>query len=129
MSLEGFTEFSEAESMTQHPLPEARPSIHNFETLTLLGEGGYGKVWLVKDKSAPEHIYAMKTLRKSEIRDWKKIQSVKTERDILVAVKHPNVVQLKYTFQSPEKLYFVMEYCRGELFGCREAGVSNFSGK
>jgi len=32
-------------------------------------------------------------------------------------VSHPFIVKLKYAFQSPKKLFLVMEYCPGgELF-------------
>lgn len=43
---------------------------------------------------------------------------VKTERDILVETKRaPFLVNFHGSFQTPEKLYFILEYCAGgELF-------------
>jgi serine/threonine protein kinase len=39
------------------------------------------------------------------------------ERDILEKIRSPFIVQLQYAFQTPEKLYLVMEYLPGgELF-------------
>merc|ERR1711904_287604 len=38
-------------------------------------------------------------------------------RNVLVRATHPFIVNLEYAFQTPKKLYFVLEYCPGgELF-------------
>merc|ERR1711904_253410 len=38
-------------------------------------------------------------------------------RNVLVRATHPFIVNLEYAFQTPKKLYFVLEYCAGgELF-------------
>merc|ERR1711988_1203367 len=45
------------------------------------------------------------------------VEHTKTERNVLEAVSHPFIVTLHYAFQTPKKLYFVLEYCPGgELF-------------
>ena len=39
------------------------------------------------------------------------------ERQVLLGSKHPFVVSLHYAFQSPERIYFVLDYVNGgELF-------------
>ena len=39
------------------------------------------------------------------------------ERKVLSVVNHPFIVKLHYAFQSPDKLYLVLDYCPGgELF-------------
>ena len=39
------------------------------------------------------------------------------ERNVLVGVQHQFIVKLNYSFQSPKKLFFALEYCPGgELF-------------
>ena len=92
-------------------------TISHFEILKSIGEGGYGKVFLVRKQSNPNKVYAMKILRKSDLWDAKRVQAVRNERNILVTVKHPNVVRLKYALQSSSRFYFIMEYCRGSLLG------------
>lgn len=37
----------------------------------------------------------------------------KTERDVLTYTKHPFIVGLKYAFQTPEKLFLLLEYAPG----------------
>ena len=38
------------------------------------------------------------------------------ERELLSKLKHPGIVQLHYTFQDTDTLYFIMEYCEGGSF-------------
>lgn len=39
------------------------------------------------------------------------------ERNIMQKIRHPFIIRLYYAFQTPEKLYFVMEFVNGgELF-------------
>ncbi len=36
-----------------------------------------------------------------------------TERSVLGHITHPFIVALRYAFQTPQKLYFVLDYCPG----------------
>merc|ERR1719510_257655 len=66
---------------------------------------------------ASAHVYAMKMLRKENVIKRHQVEHTKTERNVLEAVSHPFIVTLHYAFQTPKKLYFVLEYCPcGELF-------------
>ncbi len=38
------------------------------------------------------------------------VKYAKTERDVLTYVKHPFIVGLKYSFQTPEKLFLLLDY-------------------
>merc|ERR1719412_1464145 len=62
-------------------------------------------------------VYAMKMLRKEHVVKRNQVEHTKTERSVLETVSHPFIVTLHYAFQTPKKLYFVLEYCPGgELF-------------
>lgn len=88
----------------------------HFEKLRLLGRGDVGKVYLARIRGT-EELYAIKVLQKEEMIRRNKIKRVLTEREILVTTDHPFIVSLYATFQSTEKLYYVMEYCAGgEMF-------------
>lgn len=52
----------------------------------------------------------MKILKKSELRRRKQVERTNTECKILAAVRHPYIVCLHYAFQSPTKLYMVMDF-------------------
>lgn len=96
---------------------EANITLADFEMLKLLGKGSYGKVLLVRKKGTSNQLYAMKVLKKSELVARNQVNNTKTERNILASVNHPNVVKLKFAFQTFRKLYLVLEFCSGgELF-------------
>lgn len=62
-------------------------------------------------------LFAMKILRKSHLVRRRQIERTRTERKVLSIVNHPFIMKLHYAFQTPEKLYLVLDYCPGgELF-------------
>jgi len=59
----------------------------------------------------------MKILKKKYMIKKNQVEHTKTERQILELIDHPFIIKLKYAFQTPEKLYFIMDYCPGgEIF-------------
>lgn len=65
--------------------------------IQVIGTGSYGKVLLVKKKGT-EHLYAMKILKKKQIRKMKQVIHTMTERKILEQINHPFIVKLNYAF-------------------------------
>ena len=51
----------------------------------------------------------------------------KTERDVLTYTKHPFIVGLKYAFQTPEKLFLILDYAAGGNMGRTLARDRKFS--
>jgi len=90
--------------------------LSDFELLTLIGSGKYGKVVKVKEKATGK-IFAMKVLIKKNIVDGGEVQHTITERNVLMKVKHPFLMRLRYAFQTQEKLLLLMDFVNGgELF-------------
>eukprot|EP01136_Pigoraptor_vietnamica_P038754 Opistho-1_new@108518 len=83
-----------------------------FQPVKTIGVGAFGEVVLVR-KVDTQHLYAMKVLRKADVLRRNQIAHVKAERDILAEADNEWVVKLFYSFQDPERLYFVMEYVPG----------------
>ncbi|XP_076976942.1 ribosomal protein S6 kinase alpha-2 isoform X2 [Tamandua tetradactyla] len=95
---------------------KADPS--QFELLKVLGQGSYGKVFLVRKVKGPDagQLYAMKVLKKATLKVRDRVRS-KMERDILAEVNHPFIVKLHYAFQTEGKLYLTLDFLRGgDLF-------------
>jgi len=62
-------------------------------------------------------IYAMKVLRKDTIIARKQVTHTKSEKNILMKIQHPFIVNLNYAFQTKDKLYMILDYVNGgELF-------------
>ncbi|XP_053211479.1 serine/threonine-protein kinase Sgk2-like [Panonychus citri] len=93
----------------------AKPS--DFEFLKVIGHGSFGKVLIARHK-AEEQIYAVKVLQKKVILKKNERNNVMCERNVLLKnLHHPFLVGLHYSFQSRDKLYFVLDYVNGgELF-------------
>ncbi|KAG7520894.1 serine serine/threonine-protein kinase Sgk2 [Solea senegalensis] len=99
--------------------PSANPhaSPNDFDFLAVIGKGTFGKVLLAKHK-ADNKFYAVKVLQKKVILKKKEQKNIMAERNVLLkSLKHPFLVRLHYSFQTSEKLYFVLDYVNGgELF-------------
>lgn len=93
-----------------------KAKLDDFILIKVIGKGSYGKVMLVQSK-LDGSISAMKMLRKENVVKRNQVEHTKTERQVLEQVSHPFIVQMTHAFQTPRKLYFVLEYCPGgELF-------------
>lgn len=91
-----------------------------FVKIKPIGVGAFGEVNLVRKIDTPNHLYAMKTLRKADVLKRNQVAHVKAERDILAEADNEWVVKLYYSFQDKDNLYFVMDYIPGKRL-CREA--------
>ena len=100
------------------------PSLHyssevNLKDFTLekvIGRGKFGKVFLVRKKDN-QRIYAMKVIKKVNIKTEREKLNAIVEKAILQKISSPFIVRIHFAFQSPEKLYFVLDYLNGgELF-------------
>jgi len=89
--------------------------LRDFEKIKLLGRGSVGHVFLVRLKGT-DQLYAMKVLEKQEMINKNKVKRVLTEREVLATADHPFIVTLYYSFQSKDKLVFIMQYCAGGEF-------------
>jgi serine/threonine protein kinase len=82
-----------------------------YQIIQLLGEGGYGKVYLA------EHLdlkirYAVKVINSSSERF---LDRFKQEAAVLQSFSHPGSVQLRDFGRTPEGYYMAMDYCEGRL--------------
>lgn len=109
-----------------------RVGVEDFDLLTVIGKGSFGKVLQVRKKDTGK-IYAMKVLNKATIiaRDevsralpvccvvllalitLTQMEHTKSEKSILQKLQSPFLVCLHFTFQTSDKLYFIMDYMYG----------------
>ncbi|CAD6572712.1 MAG: Serine/threonine-protein kinase [Cyphobasidiales sp. Tagirdzhanova-0007] len=93
-------------------LRRTRLGLDDFRTVKIIGKGAFGEVRLVQ-KTDTNKIYAMKTLRKSEMFKKDQLAHVRAERDIMAESNSHWVVQLYYSFQDASHLYLLMEFLPG----------------
>ncbi|KAI9278240.1 kinase-like domain-containing protein [Phascolomyces articulosus] len=102
----------EQEESTEH----AKLQLTDFRLLRTLGTGSFGRVHLIQSKHNGRY-YAMKVLKKMDVVRLKQVAHTKNERDVLMHISHPFIVNLWGTFQDDVNLYMVMDYVPGgELF-------------
>ncbi|KAH8424543.1 serine/threonine-protein kinase [Aspergillus melleus] len=90
--------------------------LEDFDLLKVVGKGSFGKVMQVMKKDTGR-IYALKTIRKAHIISRSEVTHTLAERSVLAQINNPFIVPLKFSFQSPEKLYLVLAFVNGgELF-------------
>ena len=87
-------------------------SYSDFQPLKLLGRGSFGEVLLVRLK-ATNKVYAMKILDKKVLKMKKQQIHTKTERDLMVKINSPFIVNIKTAFQDEANLYLVSEFMQG----------------
>jgi len=90
----------------------------DFDLRATVGTGTFGRVRVVKIKDASDRSpMALKILKKSEVIRLKQVEHVKAEKQILMSISHPFIVNLLHVFQDEKRLCMLLEYVNGgELF-------------
>ncbi|XP_075980517.1 protein kinase C iota type isoform X3 [Anticarsia gemmatalis] len=95
------------------PGAQRQYSLDDFELIRVIGRGSYAKVLMVELKRT-KRVYAMKVIKKALVTDDEDIDWVQTEKHVFeTASNHPFLVGLHSCFQTPSRLFFVIEFVRG----------------
>ena len=105
--------------LTSKPLPS--PPVEStrldwFDIMDELGKGSFGCVYLAKRKTTGE-VYALKALNKQSLARDRQLKYALGECRILRQLDNPFIVRLYDSFQTPNRLYMVLEYCPGKDLG------------
>lgn len=86
-----------------------------FGILRLLGEGGFGKVYLIQDKKDPKQQYAMKLMDLSKM-DQQELDLASQEIALLSSLDHKHVLAYVTCFTEDNQLCIITEFCpNGDL--------------
>ena len=95
------------------PMYELGSRIGRYKLLSVLGEGGFGMVYLAEQQHPIKRLVALKVIKPGM--DTKQvIARFETERQALAMLDHPNIAQV-FDAGATEagRPYFVMEYVKG----------------
>jgi cGMP-dependent protein kinase len=87
---------------------------HDLVSIDLIGKGSFGVVQLVCHREN-RNVYALKAVSRQTIELHDLHASLLYERQILLALDHVMILKLAKTFKDSERVYFLMEYVRGEV--------------
>lgn len=103
-------------------IPEGTVLDGKYRVIRLLGEGGFGEVYLAEDRLIQERRVAIKSLKMD---DSNREQILVREMQFLSDLDHPNVVHFYHHFSEYDTLFLVMEFCGGgSLRESLQEGVS-----
>jgi hypothetical protein len=97
------------------PLPAALGE--SFETVRLLGTGGMGAVWLVRDRFL-DRLVALKVLLAERADDEQRERFLREARTS-ARLEHPNIIDVYRADQTDGVVWFSMRYINGESLGDR----------
>ncbi|KAI9499483.1 kinase-like domain-containing protein [Zychaea mexicana] len=88
-----------------------------FRTVRMIGHGSFGKVYQVVKRDS-KRTYAMKVLSKKLLIAQNEVTHTIAERNVMIrTISNPFIVTLKFSFQTADHLFLVMDYVPGgELF-------------
>ena len=94
------------------------PTIHGYQMLRLLGEGGMGQVWLADDLTLGRRV-AIKTIAAAHAGEGGARTRFLREARVMATVEHPHVVRVYAYGDTAGLAYFVMEFVDGETLAAR----------
>jgi len=98
--------------------PVKRKHVGSYTLGATIGQGAFGKVKLGTDIFTAEKV-AVKIIRYKNVKTEKEKRQIEREQNILLRLKHPNIVNLKKVVNDEKRgrSYMIFEYAsQGELF-------------
>jgi aurora kinase len=103
--------------MRYRTCPTREWSLSTFDIGRPLGKGKFGRVYMVRTKTEPKYILALKCLYKSEIVHSKVEKQTRREIEIQQNLRHPNVLRLYGYFHDDKRIFLMLEFAgKGELY-------------
>jgi eukaryotic-like serine/threonine-protein kinase len=103
---------AETEKKPDEGSPE-QPCFSRFETVELLGQGGMGTVWKVRQKDLPRTV-ALKVLNAGKLARTSELKRFKMEASAAAKLQHPSLVPIYEVGEEQGCCYFTMEYVEGQ---------------
>jgi aurora kinase len=105
------------DSSVSRKCPTREWKLNSFDIGRPLGKGKFGRVYMIRTKSEPKYILALKCLYKSEIVQHKVEKQIRREIEIQQNLRHPNVLRLYGYFHDQKRIFLMLEFAgKGELY-------------
>jgi len=102
---------------------KANESVAHYRIISLLGEGGMGRVYLAEDTNLHRRV-ALKFLSRNFTQDQERLRRFEQEARAASALNHPNILTIHEIGDSASHRYIATEFIEGETLRERlRAGV------
>ncbi|VDK38194.1 unnamed protein product, partial [Taenia asiatica] len=91
----------------------AKLRLTDLERVAVIGQGGFGRVELVRPVKDHSIAFALKRMKKVHIVETKQQDHVHSEKQILMSVDNCFICKLFKTFRDNKFVYMLMEFCPG----------------
>src|SRR5437867_694764 len=112
-----------AEVLADHQELKAGRRIANYESLSTLGKGGMGEVYLAQDTKLGRKV-ALKLLPPSVTKDVNRLRRFEQEARAASALNHPNIITIYEISEAHSTLMITTEFVEGETLRQRLAHSS-----
>ena len=88
-----------------------------YRMVEMIGRGGFGAVYKATDERFQARIVAVKEMSDAQLSPGeraKALQDFRSEANLLVQLRHPNLPHVSDVFEEDEKAYLVMEFIEGK---------------
>ena len=103
----------------QPPIPVGTLLQNRYRIVKILGQGGFGRTYLVQDQRRFEELCAIKELIPiaNDAEAWEKAQELfAREAATLYQLQHPQVPQFREQFEEGRRLFLVQDYVAGKNY-------------
>ncbi len=92
------------------------PTIHGYEILSKIADGGMATVWKAKQTSL-DRLVALKVLNRGLIKSEADVERFRREARAAANLRHPGLCQIYDAGETDGTVYYVMEYVAGFSLG------------
>ncbi len=96
-------------------LSATMPILDGYEVIRFLGSGGFSEVWLAADSNLFDREVALKMIKPRTTADAREnaLRALRGEAELLVNLRHPNVIQIFGWVESNTETALVLQYISG----------------
>ena len=87
-------------------------SLDDFRVKKIIDKGSFGEVYLTKNINDGK-LYAMKRVKKSILKNRSLKESTENEKQILLNLNHPFLLNMNYLIENEKRYYFFLDYIEG----------------
>jgi serine/threonine protein kinase len=103
----------------QPPIPTGTVLQNRYRLINLLGQGGFGRTYLVEDQGRFNELCALKELTPPQTGEYalgKSKELFQREAQILYQIEHPQIPKFRAIFEEDQRLFLAQDFVEGKTY-------------